>query len=85
MTAMASSQSWLLERPAGLASCAVLRRSLRDVFRFVIDTLRWIFYGTATKSREVNAGIATGIGTTAISSLAEPVGSSEVTSAPSVT
>ena len=42
-------------------------------------------YGTATKSSEVNEGTATGMGATATSSLAEPVGSLEVISEPSVT
>ena len=37
-------------------------------------------YGTATKSSDVNDGTATGIGSTATSSLAAPVGSLEVTS-----
>lgn len=38
-------------------------------------------YGTATKSIDVKDGMATGIGTTATSSRAEPVGSLLVSSA----
>ena len=53
-----------------------------------LPLLLWILltlYGTATKSSEVNDGIATGIGTTATSILADPVGSFDVTSELSVT